>query len=70
MNLADLLLIAISIVEHCADLPLKMVTIASGMRAEYNIPIWRNALVELSRNIPSIIDIKDMVHQQMRFSYD
>ncbi|KAA3472437.1 disease resistance protein [Gossypium australe] len=70
MSSVDLVPIAKSIVEHCAGLPLVIVIVASTMRGEDSLPIWRNALAELNRKISSIIDVKDKVYQQLRFSYD
>ncbi|PPD73673.1 hypothetical protein GOBAR_DD29403 [Gossypium barbadense] len=70
MTSADLLPIAKSIVERCAGLPLVIVIVASSMRGEDNLPIWRNALAELNRKISSTIDVKDKVYQQLRLSYD
>ncbi|KAK5786757.1 hypothetical protein PVK06_041400 [Gossypium arboreum] len=70
MSSKDLRPIAKSIVERCAGLPLLIVIVASSMRGEDSLSIWRNALAELNRNISSIIDIKDNVYQQLRFSYD
>ncbi|PPD90501.1 hypothetical protein GOBAR_DD12559 [Gossypium barbadense] len=48
MNSVDLLLIARSIVECCAGLLLVIVIVASSMRAENSLPIWRNPLTELN----------------------
>ncbi|MBA0803940.1 hypothetical protein Gohar_014099, partial [Gossypium harknessii] len=59
-----------SIVEHCVGLSLVIVIVASSMRGEDSIPIWRNALAELNRNISSTIDFKDKVYQQLIFSYN
>ncbi|TYG47478.1 hypothetical protein ES288_D11G341900v1 [Gossypium darwinii] len=70
MSSADLLPIAKFIVECCVGLPLVIVIVASSMRGEEKLPIWRNALTELNRKISSIIDVKDKVYQQLRFSCD
>ncbi|MBA0686359.1 hypothetical protein Goari_013967 [Gossypium aridum] len=48
INFVDLLPIARSIIECCAGLLLVIVIVASSMRAENSLPIWRNALVELN----------------------
>ncbi|XP_039022275.1 putative disease resistance protein At3g15700 [Hibiscus syriacus] len=67
---ADLFPVARSIVERCAGLPLVIVTVASTMRGEYSLPIWRNALAELNWNIQGITDVKNTIYRQLRFSYD
>ncbi|KAK8589077.1 hypothetical protein V6N12_023484 [Hibiscus sabdariffa] len=70
LNSADLLPVARSIAKRCGGLPLLIVTVASSMRGEGSLPIWRMALEELKRSTPGILDAKNMIHQQLRFSYD
>ncbi|XP_017979712.1 PREDICTED: probable disease resistance protein At4g27220 [Theobroma cacao] len=71
MNIADLVPVARSVAQHCAGLPLAIIAVASSMKAEYSLPIWRNAFNELNRNVQSVNgDVKDMVIQKLRFSYD
>ncbi|KAL4353637.1 hypothetical protein GQ457_06G022790 [Hibiscus cannabinus] len=70
LNSADLLPVARSIAEHCGGLPLLIVTVASSMRGEDSLPIWRYTLEELKRNTPGISDAKNMIRRQLRFSYD
>ncbi|XP_021288302.1 probable disease resistance protein At1g15890 isoform X1 [Herrania umbratica] len=71
MNIADLVPVARSVAEHCAGLPLAIIAVASSMKGEYSLPIWRNSFNELNRNVHSINgDVKDMVIQRLRFSYD
>ncbi|XVE80166.1 hypothetical protein DITRI_Ditri14bG0117900 [Diplodiscus trichospermus] len=71
-SFAVLMPTAKSVAKHCAGLPLAIITVASSMRGEYSLPIWRNAMEELKGNAQSIIDVdvKDMVFQQLRFSFD
>ncbi|KAJ0007193.1 hypothetical protein Pint_30409 [Pistacia integerrima] len=57
-------------VEHCACLPLAIVTIAGCMRGEYDICEWRNALEELSQSIQSVKGMETNVPRQLQFSYD
>ena len=63
MSFADLVPIARSVAEHCAGLPLAIITVASSMKGEFDLPIWRNTLNELNRNNIQIVnsDVKDVV---------
>ncbi|XP_022717055.1 probable disease resistance protein At1g12280 isoform X2 [Durio zibethinus] len=72
MSCSVLVPFARSIAERCAGLPLAIITVASSMRGEYSLPRWRNALEELKRNVQTVmdVDVKAMVYQQLRFSYD
>ncbi|XVF78223.1 hypothetical protein PTKIN_Ptkin14bG0113000 [Pterospermum kingtungense] len=64
--------VARSVAEKCSGLPLAIITIASSMKGEYSLHIWRNTFNELNKNIQTVnsVDVKDMVFQKLRFSYD
>ncbi|XP_044485061.1 probable disease resistance protein At1g61300 isoform X2 [Mangifera indica] len=57
-------------VEHCAGLPLAIVTVASCMRGQYDVCEWRNALEELSKSIQCVKGMETNVPRQLQFSYD
>ncbi|GKU91015.1 hypothetical protein SLEP1_g4945 [Rubroshorea leprosula] len=50
------------IVQECAGLPLAIVVIAGGMRGEYDIIEWRNALNELSQCVKSVKGMEDKIY--------
>ncbi|GKV16379.1 hypothetical protein SLEP1_g27030 [Rubroshorea leprosula] len=58
------------IVEECAGLPLAIVVIAGGMRGEYDIIEWRNALNELRQCVKSAKGMEDEIFRRLKFSYD
>ncbi|GLT51636.1 hypothetical protein SLA2020_250330 [Shorea laevis] len=60
------------IVEECAGLPLAIVVIAGGMKAEGepNIVEWRNALNDLRQRVKSVNDMEEKIFGRLRFSYD
>ena len=72
MSFTVLVPVARSVAEHSAGLPLAIIMVASSMKGEYNLPIWRNTLNELNRNNIQTVnsDVKDVVVQKLRFSYD
>ncbi|XP_022717718.1 probable disease resistance protein At1g15890 [Durio zibethinus] len=72
MSFTVLVPLARSIAERCAGLPLAIITVASSMRGEYSLPRWRDVSEELKRNVQTVmdVDVKGMVYQQLRFSYD
>ncbi|XVF78163.1 hypothetical protein PTKIN_Ptkin14bG0107400 [Pterospermum kingtungense] len=70
LNHPDLLTIVESVAEECAGLPLAIVTIASCMRGERDIHVWRNALHDLKRQVKSVNGMEEKVFQKLQFSYD
>ncbi|GKV48627.1 hypothetical protein SLEP1_g55425 [Rubroshorea leprosula] len=50
------------IVQECAGLPLAIVVIGGGMRGEYDIIEWRNALNELSQCVKSVKGMEDKIY--------
>ncbi|XP_022717715.1 putative disease resistance protein At4g10780 [Durio zibethinus] len=72
MSFTVLVPLARSIAKRCAGLPLAIITVASSMRGEYSLPRRGNALEELKRSVQTVmdVDVKGMVYQQLRFSYD
>ncbi|XXG62264.1 hypothetical protein AAC387_Pa05g0658 [Persea americana] len=63
--------LATSVVHECRGLPLAIIAIGASLRNEESVPIWKNAVQELSS--PEISEIKDMelqVFKRLQFSYD
>ncbi|XVF78221.1 hypothetical protein PTKIN_Ptkin14bG0112900 [Pterospermum kingtungense] len=54
MSSAEIVPVARYVAERCGGLPWVIITVASSMRGEYNIQIWRNTLKELNRNVQTI----------------
>ncbi|XP_024034218.1 probable disease resistance protein At4g27220 [Citrus clementina] len=58
------------VVEQCAGLPLAIVTVASSMKSEDDVDLWKNALNELKENSTSVEGMADEVIPRLKFSYD
>lgn len=72
LSFGESVTVARSVADKCSGLPLALITIASSMKGEYSLPIWKNTFNELNKNIQTVnsVDVKDMIFQNLRFSYD
>ena len=59
-----------AIVKDCCRLPLAVITVGAAMRNKTKVELWRHALNELQRSVPSIEDIEAEVYKPLRLSYD
>ncbi|KAK1581445.1 hypothetical protein Q3G72_006085 [Acer saccharum] len=58
------------VVKQCAGLPLAITVIASCMRGQHDVRMWKNALTKLRKNIGSIERMEREVFGPLKFSYD
>ncbi|KAL4613909.1 hypothetical protein ACB092_07G016200 [Castanea dentata] len=62
--------LAEAIVKECSRLPLAIITVGAAMRKKTRVELWRHALKELQRSVPSIEGIEDKVYKPLKLSYD
>ncbi|KAH1083954.1 hypothetical protein J1N35_023715 [Gossypium stocksii] len=58
------------VVRECDGLPLAIVTLASCMRGVIDPHVWENTIDELRGYIRNIHNMKDKVHECLKFSYE
>nr|POF06304.1 disease resistance protein [Quercus suber] len=59
-----------AIVKECCRLPLAIITVGAAMRKKTKFELWKHALKELQRSVPSIEGIEAEVYKPLRLSYD
>ena len=59
-----------AIVKECCRLPLAIITVVAAMRKKTKVELWKHALKELQRSVPSIEEIEAEVYKPLRLSYD
>ena len=57
-HLEEIKPLAEAIVKECCRLPLAIITVGVAMRNKTKVKLWRHALNELQRSVPSIEDIE------------
>ncbi|KAM3741668.1 hypothetical protein ACB098_07G013800 [Castanea mollissima] len=62
--------LAEAIVKECCRLPLAIITVGAAMRKKTKVELWRHALKELQRSVPSIGGIEAKVYKPLKLSYD
>ncbi|KAF3968903.1 hypothetical protein CMV_007265 [Castanea mollissima] len=62
--------LAEAIVKECCRLPLAIITVGAAMRKKTKVELWRHALKELQRSVPSIGRIEAKVYKPLKLSYD
>ncbi|KAF3968899.1 hypothetical protein CMV_007261 [Castanea mollissima] len=62
--------LAEAIVRECSRLPLAIITVGATMRDKKKVELWRHALKELQRSVPSIEGIEAEVYKPLKLSYD
>ncbi|KAM3693839.1 hypothetical protein ACJW31_07G014600 [Castanea mollissima] len=62
--------LAEAIVRECSRLPLAIITVGAAMREKTKVELWRHALKELQRSVPSIEGIEAEVYKPLKLSYD
>ncbi|KAB2032611.1 hypothetical protein ES319_D05G386100v1 [Gossypium barbadense] len=58
------------IVEECAGLPLTIVVVASTLKGEEDLLIWKNAFRELKERIEKVEGVEAKVIERLKFSFD
>ncbi|KAF3970979.1 hypothetical protein CMV_005385 [Castanea mollissima] len=69
-DLEEIKPLAEAIVKECCRLPLAIITVGAAMRKKTKVELWRHALKELQRSVPSIGGIEDEVYKPLKLSYD
>ena len=59
-----------AIVKECCRLPLAIITVGAAMRKKTKVELWKHALNQLQRSVPSIEGIEAEVYKPLRLSYD
>ncbi|KAM4097613.1 hypothetical protein ACJW30_07G014600 [Castanea mollissima] len=62
--------LAEAIVKECCRLPLAIITVGAAMRKKTKVELWRHALKELQRSVPSIGGIEAKVYKPLKLSND
>ncbi|KAK7856956.1 putative disease resistance protein [Quercus suber] len=62
--------LAEAIVKECCRLPLAIITVGAAMRKKTKVELWKHALKELQRSVPSIEGIEAEVYRPLKLSYD
>ncbi|KAL6314226.1 hypothetical protein AAG906_011977 [Vitis piasezkii] len=63
--------LAEAIVQECAGLPLAINIMATSMRGKQMVELWKDALNELQKSVPSNIEgVEDKVYRTLKWSYD
>ncbi|XP_052486082.1 probable disease resistance protein At1g61300 [Gossypium raimondii] len=58
------------VVEECAGLPLTIVVVASTLKGEEDLLIWKNAFKELKERIEKVEGVEAKVIERLKFSFD
>ncbi|PPD70889.1 hypothetical protein GOBAR_DD32230 [Gossypium barbadense] len=58
------------VVKECAGLPLTIVVVASTLKGEEDLLIWKNALRELKERIEKVEGVEAKVIERLKFSFD
>ncbi|KAM3693841.1 hypothetical protein ACJW31_07G014800 [Castanea mollissima] len=69
-HLEEIKPLAEAIVKECCRLPLAIITVGAAMRKKTKVELWRHALKELQRSVPSIEGIEAEVYKPLKLSYD
>ncbi|KAL4613914.1 hypothetical protein ACB092_07G016700 [Castanea dentata] len=69
-DLEEIKPLAEAIVKECCRLPLAIITVGAAMRKKTKVELWRHALKELRRSVPSIEGIEAEVYKPLKLSYD
>ncbi|XP_075674305.1 disease resistance protein At4g27190-like isoform X2 [Castanea sativa] len=69
-HLEEIKPLAEAIVKECCRLPLAIITVGAAMRKKTKVELWRHALKELRRSVPSIEGIEAEVYKPLKLSYD
>ncbi|KAM3741664.1 hypothetical protein ACB098_07G013400 [Castanea mollissima] len=69
-HLEEIKPLAEAIVKECSRLPLAIITVGAAMRKKTRVELWRHALRELQRSVPSIDGIEAEVYKPLKLSYD
>ncbi|KAL4613908.1 hypothetical protein ACB092_07G016300 [Castanea dentata] len=69
-DLEEIKPLAEAIVKECCRLPLAIITVGAAMRKKTKVELWRHALKELQRSVPSIGGIEVEVYKPLKLSYD
>ncbi|KAM3741658.1 hypothetical protein ACB098_07G012800 [Castanea mollissima] len=69
-DLEEIKPLAEAIVKECCRLPLAIITVGAAMRKKTKVELWRHALKELQRSVPSIEGIEAEVYKPLKLSYD
>uniref|UniRef100_A0A7N2N248 AAA+ ATPase domain-containing protein n=1 Tax=Quercus lobata TaxID=97700 RepID=A0A7N2N248_QUELO len=69
-HLEEIKPLAEAIVKECCRLPLAIITVGAAMRKKTKVELWKHALNQLQRSVPSIEGIEAEVYKPLRLSYD
>ncbi|XP_030929223.1 disease resistance protein At4g27190-like [Quercus lobata] len=69
-HLEDIKPLAEAIVKECCRLPLAIIIVGAAMRKKTKVELWKHALKELKRSVPSIEGIEAEVYKPLKLSYD
>ncbi|XP_075671424.1 disease resistance protein At4g27190-like [Castanea sativa] len=69
-HLEEIRPLAEAIVKECCRLPLAIITVGAALRKKTKVELWRHALKELQRSVPSIEGIEAEVYKPLKLSYD
>ena len=59
-----------TIVGECCGLPLAIIIVGAAMRRKTKVKMWKDALKQLRRSVPSIGGIEYEVYKPLKWSYD
>ncbi|KAL5548242.1 hypothetical protein UlMin_003473 [Ulmus minor] len=59
-----------AIAKECCGLPLAIITAGAAMRGKTMVELWKHALNELEKSMPSTGSIKNKVYNPLKLSYD
>ncbi|KAM3741667.1 hypothetical protein ACB098_07G013700 [Castanea mollissima] len=69
-HLEEIKPLAEAIVKEFCRLPLAIITVGAAMRKKTKVELWKHALKELQRSVPSIEGIEAEVYKPLKLSYD
>ena len=69
-HLEEIKPLAEAIVKECCRLLLAIITVGAAMRKKTKVELWKHALNQLQRLVPSIEGIEAEVYKPLRLSYD
>ncbi|KAL4619206.1 hypothetical protein ACB092_06G063100 [Castanea dentata] len=69
-HLEEIKPLAEAIVKECCRLPLAIITVGAAMRKKTKVELWKHALKELQRSVPSIGGTEAEVYKPLKLSYD
>ncbi|XP_050244463.1 disease resistance protein At4g27190-like [Quercus robur] len=69
-HLEEIKPLAEAIVKECCRLPLAIIVVGAAMRKKTKVELWKHALNQLQRSVPSIEGIEAEVYKPLRLSYE